>query len=43
MKRKINAATNLQSINGYEVVSTTDISAQMEDGLLSSKLILHDF
>ena len=41
-KGTISAAKNLQTINGYEVVSTTDISAQMEDGLLSSKLISHD-
>ncbi len=37
-KGVVNAATNLQSINGYEVVTTTDISAQMEMVFLSSKL-----
>ena len=42
-KGVINAATNLQTIHGFELVPTTDIEAQLEDGMFSSRLISHDF
>lgn len=41
-KGVVNPATNMQTINGYEVVATTNINGQMEEGVLSSKLISHD-
>lgn len=39
----IDPAKNMMTINGFEVVSTTDIIDQLDQGKLNSKLIVHDW